>query len=122
MLKELAEQGQVAMRKSEPLILGLLFTLVIGIQSAKSQQPTTPNELWPEVDVYISVKPKIRLHFMGTASKAVEDGELFNAQAFEAQIGAHVYYIPNDHVILRAVIVSGPRWEALVSPLRSTGC
>ena len=34
-------------------------------------------------------------------SKSVEDGELRNAQAFEAQIGAHIDYIPNDHVILR---------------------
>lgn len=39
---------------------------------------------------------------MATTSRAVEDGELFNSQAFEAQIGAHIDYIPNEHVVLRA--------------------
>jgi hypothetical protein len=34
-------------------------------------------------------------------SKAVEDGELYNAQAFEAQIGAHIDYSPNKHLSLR---------------------
>ena len=38
---------------------------------------------------------------LGTVSKSVEDGELRNAQGFEAQIGVHVDYIPNKHVILR---------------------
>lgn len=52
--------------------------------------------------MYIHVKPKVRLHLLGTVSKTVEDGELRNARGFEAQIGVHIDYIPSDHLILRA--------------------
>ena len=79
-----------------------LFVFVIGTQPAKAQQSVTRNEFWPEIDVYIDVKPKVRLYLLGTISKSVEDGEIRNAQGFESQIGAHVDYIPNDHIILRA--------------------
>lgn len=66
-----------------------------------AQQSDTTTQAWPEVDVYIKVKPKLRLFFMGTISKSVEDGELFNAAAIESQIGAHIDYIPSKHLILR---------------------
>lgn len=79
-----------------------LFVVVIGTPPAKAQESVTRNEFWPEIDVYINVKPKVRLYLLGTISKSVEDGEIRNAQGFEAQIGAHVDYIPNDHIILRA--------------------
>jgi hypothetical protein len=69
--------------------------------AARGQEPTTRKEFWPEVDVYITVKPKVRLYLTGTISKSVEDGELRNAQGYEGQIGVHVDYIPNKHVILR---------------------
>lgn len=78
-----------------------LFVLLFGTQLSKAQEPTTRNEFWPEIDLYIHVKPKVRLYLLGTVSKAAEDGELRNAQGFEAQIGAHIDYIPNDHLILR---------------------
>jgi len=67
----------------------------------KAQEPTTRQEFWPEIDVYINIKPKVRLYLLGTVSKSVEDGELLNAQSFEGQVGAHVDYIPNPHIILR---------------------
>ena len=51
--------------------------------------------------MYITVKPKVRLYLTGAISKSVEDGELRNAQGYEGQIGVHVDYIPNNHVILR---------------------
>jgi hypothetical protein len=79
----------------------VLFFLVLSTEAARAQQPTTRNEFWPEIDVYINLKPKLRLYLLGTVSKSVEDGELFNAKAFESQIGVHVDYIPNDHLILR---------------------
>jgi Protein of unknown function (DUF2490) len=79
-----------------------LFMFVTGTQTTKAQQPVTHNEFWPEIDVYINVKPKVRIYLIGTISKSVEDGEIRNAQNFEAQIGAHVDYIPNNHIILRA--------------------
>jgi hypothetical protein len=75
--------------------------MLIGTQSARAQENTTKKEFWPEVDVYITIKPKVRLFLLGTVSKSVEDGELRNAQGYEAQIGVHVDYIPNKHVILR---------------------
>ncbi len=67
-----------------------VFVFVIGTPPAKAQQSVTRNEFWPEIDVYINVKPKVRLYLLGTISKSVEDGEIRNAQGFEAQIGAHV--------------------------------
>jgi len=82
------------------LIVFLLF-FVASTQAARAQQPTTRNEFWPEIDVYINLKPKLRLYLLGTVSKSVEDGELRNARGFEAQIGAHIDYLPNEHVILR---------------------
>src|SRR6476469_3218710 len=79
-----------------------VFLLLIGIQRATAQEPTTRKEFWPEIDVYITVKPKVRLYLTGTVSKSVEDGELRNAQGYEGQVGVHVDYIPNKHVIFRA--------------------
>ena len=78
-----------------------LFVLLFSTQLSKAQEPNTRNEFWPEIDVYIHVKPKVRLYLLGTVSKTAEDGELRNARGFEAQIGAHIDYIPNDHLILR---------------------
>ena len=78
-----------------------VFLLLIGSQGATAQEPTTRKEFWPEIDVYITVKPRVRLYLTGTVSKSVEDGELRNAQGYEGQIGVHVDYIPNKHVILR---------------------
>lgn len=51
--------------------------------------------------MYIELKPKVRLNLLGTVSKSLEDGEFRKGQAYEAQIGAHIDYIPNKHVILR---------------------
>src|SRR5678810_530880 len=82
------------------LMLFLLF-FVIGTQPAKAQESVTRNEFWPEIDVYIKVKPKVRIYLIGTISKSVEDGEIRNAQGFEAQTGVHIDYIPNDHLIFR---------------------
>jgi hypothetical protein len=89
-------------RISLALTLGLFLYIVIGAQRARAQEPTTSTEVWPEINVYINLKPKVRLFLLGTVSRSVEDGEAFNGKAFEAQIGAHIDYIPNPHVILRA--------------------
>lgn len=97
----MSKQRQVTVEQLLVVILVLfLSAVVIGTRSAKAQ--TTSNEVWPEIDVYVNVKPKIRLFFLATTSRAVEDGEAFNGKAFEAQIGAHIDYIPNKHVVLRA--------------------
>ncbi len=79
----------------------LIMFVLIAAGATFAQEPTTRQEFWPEIDVYIHLKPKIRLYLLGTVSKSVEDGELFNAQSLEGQFGVHVDYIPNPHVILR---------------------
>ena len=101
MMEGLPKQRQIAIQKSLVLIPVLFLFLVIGAQAARAQQSTTSNQVWPEIDVYINVKPKLRLFLLGTVSRSVEDGEAFNGKAFEAQIGAHIDYIPNQHVVLR---------------------
>ena len=101
MRQRVPEQRQVRLNRSLVLGLGLLLLVEIGGGIAEAQEPTTRNEFWPEINVYITLKPKLRLFLLGTVSKAVEDGEIFNAQAFEAQFGAHLDYLPNKHIILR---------------------
>ena len=102
MLEKLPCQQRCNIHKALVLIPGLLLLLVaFSSQATRAQEPTTPKEFWPEIDVYIHLKPKVRLYFAGTISRSVEDGEGRNTQAYEAQIGAHIDYIPNEHVILR---------------------
>lgn len=102
MSEKLPCQQRCDIHKTLDLIPGLILLLVaLSSQAIQAQEATTHEEVWPEIDVYIHLKPKIRLFFLGTVSKSVEDGELRNSQAYEAQIGAHIDYIPNKHVILR---------------------
>lgn len=101
MTNRFLKRQQLPIRTSRALNLTLLLLVLIGPPATRAQQPTTSTQFWPEIDVYINVKPKLRLFLLGTISKSVEDGELRNAQAFEAQFGVHVDYIPNKHVILR---------------------
>lgn len=102
MLEKLPCQLYRDIRKVMGLIPGLcLLLLVISSQPARAQETTTPREFWPEIDVYIELTPTLRLNLLGTVSKSVEDGEIRNSQAYEGQIGAHIDYIPNKHVILR---------------------
>ncbi len=87
----------------KPLVLIFALSLsLVGWVTAKGQAPETSNEFWPEIDLYINVKPKVRIYLLGTLSKSVEDGEIRRAQSYEAQIGAHVDYIPSHHLILRS--------------------
>ena len=102
MLKKLSRRRR-AIPKTLVLTSGLfLLVFLSDTRTLRAQEPTTRDEFWPSIEAYINVKPKIRLYLLGTVSKTIEDGELFNAQSFEGQVGAHVDYIPNDHFILRA--------------------
>ncbi|MCM3902024.1 MAG: DUF2490 domain-containing protein [Pyrinomonadaceae bacterium] len=103
MLEKLPSRRRSAIQKPLVLISGLfLLVLLSDTRTIRAQEPTKRDEFWPSVEVYINVKPKVRLYLVGTVSKTIEDGELFNAQSYEAQIGAHVDYIPNEYLILRA--------------------
>jgi hypothetical protein len=99
MLERIINRRRRALRRPLILISAFVFLTLFGMRTGWAQE--TRNEFWPEVDVYINIKPKVRLYLIGTTSKAVEDGELFNAKSFEAQVGAHVDYNPNHHLILR---------------------
>jgi hypothetical protein len=100
MPKRLRNRRNVAIRKSLALFRALLFSLIVfGALAANAQD--TGEQFWPEVNVYVHINEKIRLFLLGTVSKTIEDGELRNSQAFDSQVGAHIDYIPNKHVILR---------------------
>jgi len=102
MFESFPGRPRCALRKRLVLV-AMLFLVSMSIETSfvKAQEPTTRQEVWPEIDVYIDLKPKVRLFLLATLGKAVEDGEIFNAQAYEAQIGIHIDYLPNKHVILR---------------------
>ena len=87
-------------KNASVLILASILIL-LACSNARSQDLDTSNQFWPEADVYVKLNPKFRLFFLGTVSRAVEDGELIGSDAFECQFGAHFDYIPNKHVVLR---------------------
>jgi hypothetical protein len=102
MLVKLPRRRRGRIQKPLVLISGLFLLAVLSdTRTIRAQEPTTRDEFWPAIEVYINVKPKVRLYLLGGVNKTIEDGELFNAQSYEAQIGAHVDYIPNEHLILR---------------------
>lgn len=104
MPEKLPSRRRSAIQKPLVLISGLFLLVVLlsETRTIRAQEPTTRDEFWPGIEVYINVKPKVRIYLTGSVSKTIEDGELFNAQSYEAQVGAHVDYIPNENVILRA--------------------
>src|SRR5690349_21424114 len=81
--------GRVLLSRTRILMVLLIF-LLSSAETIRAQDSSNRSELWPEIDVYVEVKPKVRLHFLATVSKAIEDGEDFNPRAFEAMIGANV--------------------------------
>jgi hypothetical protein len=93
----------------------LLFGFAGCTQPAKAQ---TSNQLWPEIDVYIDVKPKIRLFFLGTTSKGIEDGELIGSKAFEAQFAANIDYLPSNHMVFRTGYLFGTSLGDTDSPYK----
>lgn len=89
-------------RTARALFRASLFFLVVVGAHATHAQDNTRGQFWPEIDVYVNINEKVRLYFLGTVSKSIEDGEIRNAQAFDSQFGAHIDYIPNKYLILRA--------------------
>ena len=77
-------------------ILALLFAYDTSVRS-QVQDSSTPKELWPEVDVYVPLKEKVRLFFLFTITKSEE-----TRKNTEGQFGADVDYTVNKRLILRA--------------------
>jgi hypothetical protein len=64
---------------------------------AQQDESDTPKQLWPEVDVYVPLNEKVRLFFLFTVTKAQE-----TRNNTEGQFGAHVDYVVNKRLVLRA--------------------
>ncbi len=90
----------MTINRTAPILLCSLVILFASV-NARAQESDTENQVWPEVDIYVKLTRKVRLFFLATVSKSVEDGELVGGEAFEGQIGAHIDFIPNHHVVLR---------------------
>ncbi len=84
------------MRSKAGRIVCLAALLACFSIGARAQEVETRSEFWPEIDVFVTVKPKIRLFFLGTITKAQETRE--NS---EGQVGAHVDFLLNKHLTLR---------------------
>ena len=75
-------------------MLAAVFSLTVCV---RAQQPDTPKQLWPEVDVYVPLNEKFRLFFLFTVTKAEETRD-----NTEGQFGAHIDYTFNQRLVLRA--------------------
>lgn len=73
------------------------LTIVFSSNASAQQDSETVKQLWPEVDVYVSLNEKFRLFFLATTTKAEETRD-----NTEGQVGAHVDYHLNKRVSLRA--------------------
>jgi hypothetical protein len=79
-------------------ILCLVALAVAFSSDAQAQQDAKPvKQIWPEVDVYVSLNEKFRLFFIATTTKAEETRE-----NTEAQVGGDIDYQLKKKVSLRA--------------------
>jgi Protein of unknown function (DUF2490) len=78
------------------VIICLLLLSCLGGSALSQDEPTTRNELWPEVDLYINLNPKWRLLFLGNISQERETNI-----DLEGQVGAHVDYFFNKYLVFR---------------------
>ncbi len=74
----------------------LVLLIIISDAAAAQTSAETSEELWPEVDIFVQVSPKVRLFFLATESKSKETKD-----AYEGQVGAHVDFLLNKHVSFR---------------------
>ena len=69
---------------------------LISFSAVDAQQSDYRKEIWPEVDVFLPLKPKLRLFFMSALTKAEETKE-----NLEGAVRVSLDYLPNKRVILR---------------------
>jgi len=74
----------------------LLLLGCLSGSAAAQEGPTTRNEAWPEVDLFINLNPKWRLFFLGNISQERETNI-----DLEGQVGAHVDYFFNKYLVFR---------------------
>jgi hypothetical protein len=75
--------------------LGLvMFLLLPG--AVTYAQDTVQKQFWPEVNVFIPLRPKVRLFLLGTVTKGQETKD-----KLEGQVGVHLDYTVNKKFMLR---------------------
>lgn len=76
-------------------ILGLVMFLVLP-GTVTYAQDAAETQFWPEVDVFIPLRPKLKLFLLGTITKAEE-----TRNNLEGQFGVHLDYTVNKKFMLR---------------------
>jgi hypothetical protein len=86
------------MRHGELRFIFCVFLLIcLSGQAAAQDGPDTRNELWPEVDLFVSLNPVWRLFFLANIARERET----NIDR-EGQVGAHVDYFFNKYLVFRS--------------------
>ena len=72
--------------------------LVLGLATVSPAQDesNTQRQAWPDVQVFVPTSPKTRLFFIASRSQERE-----SRSQLDAQFGAHVDYLANEHVSFR---------------------
>ena len=78
------------------LVWLVALTVVFSSGVSAQEDSKSVKQIWPEVDVYVSLNEKFRLYFLATTTKAEETRD-----NTEAQVGAHIDYHLNKRVSLR---------------------
>ncbi len=90
------------MAKVKILVVDLLLIAGLGLAfaclsvAASGQQPETRRELWPEVDIYIPLRPRFRLLLLTSFTRAEESRD-----NLEAGVQVSLDYLPSRKVTLR---------------------
>jgi uncharacterized protein DUF2490 len=93
--KTYVKKRQIASREIvRQICVGIVF--LISFSEVGAQQSDYRKEIWPEVDVFIPLKPKLRLFFMSSLTKVEETRD-----NLEGSVQASLDYIPNKRIILR---------------------
>jgi len=89
------KKRQIAVREIvRQIALAIMF--LISFSEVGAQQSDYRKEIWPEVDVFIPLKPKLRLFLMSSLTKVEESRD-----NLEGSVQVSLDYLPNQRIILR---------------------
>jgi hypothetical protein len=89
------KKRQIALREIvRQISLAIMF--LISFSEVGAQQSDYRKEMWPEVDVFIPLKPKLRLFFMSALTKAEETKD-----NLEGSVQVSLDYRANKRITLR---------------------
>ncbi len=84
-------------RANPRFILCLLLLACLNGNAIAQDAPETQDELWPEVDLYVTLNLKWRLFFLANVARERETDI-----DREAQVGANADYLVNKHLVIRS--------------------